>query len=58
MSQQYQKLLKTFNVCSVTKTQKSAPAGRKPSHTLNVYMVYEYMKSNNITQHCHDGKKL
>lgn len=47
MSQQYQKLLKTLNVCSVTKTQKSAPAGRKQSHTLNVYMVYEYMKSNN-----------
>lgn len=58
MSQQYQKLLKTFNVCSVTKTQKSAPAKRKPSNTLNVYMVYEYMKLNNITQHCHDGKKL
>lgn len=58
MSQQYQKLLKTFNVCSVTKTQKSAPAERKPSNTLNVYMVYEYMKSNNITQHCHDGKNL
>lgn len=58
MSQQYQKLLKTFNVCSVTKTQKSAPAGRKPNNTLNVYMVYEYMKSSNITQHCHDGNKL
>lgn len=58
MSQQYKKLLKTFNVCSVTKTQKSAPAERTPSNTLNVFMVYEYMKSNNITQHCHDGKKL
>lgn len=58
MSQQYQKLLKTLNVCSVTKTQKSAPAERKPNNTLNVYMVYEYMKSDNITQHRHDGKKL
>lgn len=48
MSQQYKKLLKTFNVCSVTKKQKSAPAERKPNNTLNVYMVYEYMKSNNI----------